>query len=46
MPWPLVRDELAALSNCGLAQVAFEDFWDEHESPPVRRFRALYQRRS
>jgi SAM-dependent methyltransferase len=44
MPWPLLRDELAALERCGLTQVAFEDFWDQHETPAVRRFRALYLR--
>jgi SAM-dependent methyltransferase len=44
MPWPLLREELIALSNSGLVQVAFEDFLDAHESPPVRRFRALYRR--
>jgi SAM-dependent methyltransferase len=46
MPWPLLREELTALSNSGLVQVAFEDFLDTHESPPVRRFRALYRRES
>ncbi|HXY37063.1 MAG TPA: class I SAM-dependent methyltransferase [Planctomycetaceae bacterium] len=44
MPWPLVREELAALDACGLTQLAFEDFLDQHESPAVRRFRALYSR--
>jgi SAM-dependent methyltransferase len=44
MPWPLLRDELAALERGGLTQVAFEDFWDQHEAPAVRRFRALYLR--
>jgi SAM-dependent methyltransferase len=42
MPWPLLRDELTALQECGLAQIEFEDFWDQHEAPPVRRFRARY----
>jgi SAM-dependent methyltransferase len=45
MPWPLTREEVAALERTGLAQVAFEDFWDNREPPPVRRFRALYSRR-
>lgn len=44
MPWPLMREELTALTNGGLTQIAFEDFGDTHESPPVRRFRALYRR--
>ncbi|HET6323406.1 MAG TPA: class I SAM-dependent methyltransferase [Planctomycetaceae bacterium] len=44
MPWPLLRDELTALETSGLSQVAFEDFWDQHEAPAVRRFRALYRR--
>jgi SAM-dependent methyltransferase len=44
MPWPLLRDELTALETSGLTQVAFEDFWDQHETPPVRRFRARYSR--
>jgi SAM-dependent methyltransferase len=46
MPWPLLRDELTALEKCGLTQVAFEDFWDQHEATAVRRFRALYSRPS
>jgi SAM-dependent methyltransferase len=44
MPWPLLREELTAIESCGLTQVAFEDFWDQHEAPAVRRFRALYSR--
>jgi SAM-dependent methyltransferase len=43
MPWPLLRDELSAFETCGLTRVAFEDFSDQHESPAVRRFRALYR---
>jgi hypothetical protein len=45
MPWPLMREELTLLERAGLAQVAFEDFWDQHEPPPVRRFRVLYSHR-
>jgi SAM-dependent methyltransferase len=44
MPWPLLRDELTAFEKCGLTEIQFEDFWDQHESPAVRRFRALYSR--
>ena len=38
-----VYDELSAFETCGLTRVAFEDFSDQHESPAVRRFRALYR---
>jgi SAM-dependent methyltransferase len=44
MPWPLLLDELAFFETCGLTRLAFEDFLDQHESPPVRRFRAYYWR--
>jgi SAM-dependent methyltransferase len=44
MPWPLLREELNAIETCGLSLVAFEDFWDQHEAPPARRFRARYSR--
>jgi hypothetical protein len=44
MPWPLVRDELAAFGRAGLEETRFEDFLDA-ESPPVRRFRVHYRRR-
>ena len=43
MPWPLTRRELDQFTRCGLAEVSVEDFVDQ-ESPPVRRFRALYAR--
>ena len=43
LPWPLTRDELGAFQSGGLAELAFESFFDR-ESPPVRRFRALYGR--
>jgi 2-polyprenyl-3-methyl-5-hydroxy-6-metoxy-1,4-benzoquinol methylase len=43
MPWPLTRGEVDAVANCGLQEVTFEDYFDL-ESPPVRRFRALYKR--
>ena len=43
MPWPLLRRELEGVTQYGLRQLSFEDFPD-HESPPVRRFRALYQK--
>jgi SAM-dependent methyltransferase len=44
MPWPLLRDELAAFERAGLACESFEDFPDRHDDPPVRRFRAAYRR--
>ncbi len=43
MPWPLTRAELAGLPQLGLREERFEDYLDV-ESPPVRRFRALYRR--
>jgi SAM-dependent methyltransferase len=43
MPWPLTRDELSAFKRAGLDEISFEDFLDA-ETPPVRRFRALYKR--
>jgi SAM-dependent methyltransferase len=46
MPWPLLRDELSVLETCGLKEIRFEDFADRHETPAVRRFRALYRRPS
>ena len=33
------------LQDCGLEEVAFEDYVDD-EDPPVRRFRVEYLRRS
>ena len=44
MPWPLTRPEIEAVASAGLALVSFEDFGDD-ETPPVRRFRALFRRR-
>jgi SAM-dependent methyltransferase len=44
MPWPLTRNELAALAErAGLVEQSFEEFFDD-ESPPVRRFRCVYGR--
>ena len=43
MPWPLTREELGAIAQRGLELVELEDFLDD-EDPPVRRFRATYQR--
>lgn len=41
MPYPLTRRELATFEDLGLSNQSFEDYLD-NESPPVRRFRALY----
>ena len=43
MPWPLLRSEVEGFARLGLRQISFEDFLDE-ETPPVRRFRALFRR--
>jgi SAM-dependent methyltransferase len=43
LPWPLLRAELDSLRAEGLEPVRFEDLLDD-ETPPVRRFRALYRR--
>jgi len=44
MPWPLTRPEFSAFIEGGLAELSFEDYIDNHETPPARRFRAFYQR--
>jgi SAM-dependent methyltransferase len=44
MPWPLTKDELQAFERHGLEAAAFEDYLDDHEDPPVRRFRAEFRR--
>jgi SAM-dependent methyltransferase len=43
MPWPLTRQEADQFITLGLDNVYFEDYADG-ETPPVRRFRACYQR--
>ncbi len=43
MPWPLTREDLHPLTDGGLSVVSFEEYFDD-ETPPVRRFRVLYQR--
>ena len=45
LPWPLTREELDRLTTAaGLTEQSFEDFLDDTESPPVRRFRCVYRR--
>jgi SAM-dependent methyltransferase len=41
MPWPLTRREMDEFVAKGLREKSFEDYFD-NESPPVRRFRAIY----
>jgi len=43
MPWPLTHGELDEVLGCGLRELSFEDYPDR-QTPPVRRFRALYGR--
>lgn len=43
MPWPLTKEELTDFLRLGLQEVSFEEYLDD-EDPPVRRFRAAYQR--
>ncbi len=43
MPWPLTRAEIEEVPT--LRTVSFEDYFDK-ESPPVRRFRVLYEKRN
>ena len=43
MPWPLTEAEVHSFAGDGLDERAFEDFHDD-EDPPVRRFRAHFQR--
>lgn len=45
MPWPLTRDELERFEEEGLECCQFDDYVD-HETPPVRRFRALYRQQT
>lgn len=43
LPWPLLRSELAHLTELGLVEQSFEDYFDD-ETPPLRRFVARYRR--
>ncbi|MGH9582909.1 MAG: class I SAM-dependent methyltransferase [Bryobacteraceae bacterium] len=43
MPWPLTRSELDGVTNSGLQELLFADFFD-CELPPVRRFIGLYKK--
>jgi SAM-dependent methyltransferase len=44
MPWPLLREEMAAFERVGLTLAGFEEFWDRHDDPPAWRYRAHYTR--
>jgi hypothetical protein len=44
LPWPLTRQEFSTFTRNGLNELSFEDYIDERETPPARRFRAFYQR--
>lgn len=43
MPWPLTRREIDGFLRDGFIELHFVDYMDQ-EKPPVRRFRACYQR--
>ncbi len=43
LPWPLLRSEFADLTEHGLVERSFEDYFDD-ETPPLRRFVARYRR--
>jgi len=42
-PWPLLKDEVKAFQDAGLREISFEEYFDT-ETPPIRRFRAEYDR--
>jgi SAM-dependent methyltransferase len=44
LPWPLTREELAVFEAEGLRATTVEIVLDEDETPPVRRFRAFFDR--
>jgi SAM-dependent methyltransferase len=43
LPWPLTRETVLRFADEGLELVGFEDYEDD-ETPPVRRFRAEFER--
>ncbi len=44
IPWPLAREDFDLLIEDGLEEVRFEDYTDETEKPPCRRFRVEFGR--
>lgn len=43
LPWPLTKETVMRFEDEGLRLVAFDDY-DDDEDPPVRRFRAEFER--
>lgn len=43
LPWPLTEETVRQFEDEGLVLVEFEDYYDD-ETPPVRRFRAEFER--
>jgi SAM-dependent methyltransferase len=43
MPWPVTEETVRGFTDHGLDLVSFEDYRDD-ETPPVRRFRAEFER--
>jgi ubiquinone/menaquinone biosynthesis C-methylase UbiE len=43
MPWPLLRQEMSDFCRYGLREIRFDDYMED-ETPPVRRFRSMFQR--
>jgi hypothetical protein len=43
LPWPLSRDELTTFEDAGLRATSVDIVLDD-ETPPVRRFRAFFDR--
>ncbi|QLG87755.1 class I SAM-dependent methyltransferase [Chitinibacter bivalviorum] len=43
MPWPLTRAEIDEIKALGFTEIVANDFFDQ-ETPPVRRFRGIYQK--
>lgn len=44
LPYPLSHADVAAFESHGLTRLSFENFFDHDRDPPIRRFRALFQR--
>ncbi|XZF61022.1 MAG: class I SAM-dependent methyltransferase [Gloeotrichia echinulata DVL01] len=44
VPYPLIKDDVMKFVDTGLSLINFEDYLDNHESPPARRFRAVFQK--
>lgn len=44
MPDPLLKNEVMQFVDLGFLRINFEDYWDEEDSPPVRRFRVEFKK--